>query len=124
MGRFKTKLSAGHETVATTLAWTWYLLGPHPEVGAGQHLCIGKSFAVTEATIILAAIAQRFQIELVPQPRVEAYAQQHLAATELILNSSKSARDKLKDYLINRFRAVQEERLGGLHAAELARTVM
>ena len=27
-----TLLSAGHETTATTLAWTWYLLARHPEV--------------------------------------------------------------------------------------------
>jgi cytochrome P450 len=28
---------AGHETTATTLAWTWYLLGQHPEVEAKLH---------------------------------------------------------------------------------------
>ncbi|HEX3999239.1 MAG TPA: cytochrome P450 [Pirellulales bacterium] len=27
-----TLLSAGHETTATALAWTWYLLGKHPQV--------------------------------------------------------------------------------------------
>ena len=27
-----TLLSAGHETTATTLAWTWYLLARHPEI--------------------------------------------------------------------------------------------
>ena len=27
-----TLLSAGHETTATTLAWTWYLLAQHPEI--------------------------------------------------------------------------------------------
>jgi cytochrome P450 len=35
--------------------------------GAGQRICIGKSFALMEATIILAAIFQRFRLELVPQ---------------------------------------------------------
>ncbi len=39
--------------------------------GGGEHICIGKSFAVMEATIILAAIAQRFAIELVPQQPIE-----------------------------------------------------
>jgi cytochrome P450 len=27
-----TLINAGHETTATTLAWTWYLLGSHPQV--------------------------------------------------------------------------------------------
>ncbi len=39
--------------------------------GAGPHICIGKSFAVMESTIILAAIAQRFHIELVPNQPIE-----------------------------------------------------
>ncbi len=29
-----TLINAGHETTATTLAWTWYLLGTHPDVMA------------------------------------------------------------------------------------------
>ncbi|NEO88533.1 MAG: cytochrome P450 [Spirulina sp. SIO3F2] len=33
-----TLINAGHETTATTLAWTWYLLGTHPNVMANlQH---------------------------------------------------------------------------------------
>ncbi|WP_211176378.1 cytochrome P450 [Brasilonema sp. UFV-L1] len=39
--------------------------------GAGQRICIGKSFALMEANIILAAIAQRFHIELAPNQSVE-----------------------------------------------------
>lgn len=39
--------------------------------GGGQHICIGKSFALMESTIILAAIAQRFHIELVPHQPIE-----------------------------------------------------
>ncbi|BDA66902.1 cytochrome P450 [Calothrix sp. PCC 7716] len=35
--------------------------------GAGQRICIGKSFALMEATIILVSIFQRFRLELVPQ---------------------------------------------------------
>lgn len=39
--------------------------------GAGQHICIGKNFALMESTTILATIAQRFQIELVPNHSIE-----------------------------------------------------
>lgn len=54
----------------------------------------------------------------------EAYTQQHLIDTERILHSPMSAPEKLKTYLQNRFRAVQENRLSGSHAAELARAVI
>jgi cytochrome P450 len=173
-----TLINAGHETTATALAWTWYLLGMHPEVmanlqdelettlnghsptheklpqlqytrrvfdeaqrlcpigigiprvaleddeiqgyfipkgsvftiaqyfifrhpefwenpaqfdpdrflpdqvaqrhkfayfpfGGGQHVCIGKYMSLMESTTILAAIAQRFHIELVPNQLIE-----------------------------------------------------
>jgi cytochrome P450 len=32
-----TILLAGHETTASTLSWTWYLLSRHPEAGAAMH---------------------------------------------------------------------------------------
>jgi cytochrome P450 len=32
-----TLINAGHETTATTLAWTWYLLGSYPDVMAKLH---------------------------------------------------------------------------------------
>ncbi len=54
----------------------------------------------------------------------EAYSQQHLADTEKILRSQLPADEKLKVYLVNRFRAVQENRLSGSHAAELARAMI
>lgn len=54
----------------------------------------------------------------------EAYTQHHIADTKKILRSPIPATEKLKVYLVNRFRAVQENRLGGSHAAELARTVI
>lgn len=54
----------------------------------------------------------------------KAYTRQHLIDTEKILHSPISAPEKLKSYLLNRFRAVQESRLGGSHAAELARAVI
>jgi AcrR family transcriptional regulator len=54
----------------------------------------------------------------------EADEAQHIADTEKILHSQLSAPDKLKAYLINRFRAVQENRLSGSHAAEIARAVI
>jgi AcrR family transcriptional regulator len=54
----------------------------------------------------------------------EADALQHVAATETILRSPLSAAEKLKAYLVNRFRSVQAHRLSGSHAAELARAVI
>ena len=54
----------------------------------------------------------------------ETYVQHHILDTEKILRSQTPATDKLKAYLVNRFRAVQENRLGGSHAAELARAVI
>jgi cytochrome P450 len=34
--------------------------------GAGPRLCIGSSFAMTEATLLLATIARKFRLELLP----------------------------------------------------------
>jgi cytochrome P450 len=42
--------------------------------GGGPRQCVGASFAMTEASLILAAIAQRFRMELAPDQRVEPYA--------------------------------------------------
>jgi cytochrome P450 len=42
--------------------------------GGGPRQCIGASFAMTEARLILATIAQRFRMELAPGHRVEPYA--------------------------------------------------
>ncbi|MEL6777840.1 MAG: cytochrome P450 [Cyanobacteria bacterium J06597_16] len=39
--------------------------------GAGPHVCIGKNFAVMETLMILSAIAQRFQVHLVPNQTIE-----------------------------------------------------
>jgi AcrR family transcriptional regulator len=50
--------------------------------------------------------------------------QQHIKDTERILRSAMSAPEKLKAYLVNRFRSVQIHRLGGSHAADLARSVI
>ncbi|HEU4325528.1 MAG TPA: cytochrome P450 [Roseiflexaceae bacterium] len=38
--------------------------------GGGPRLCIGQAFAMMEATLILAAVAQRFRLALVPGQRV------------------------------------------------------
>jgi cytochrome P450 len=42
--------------------------------GGGPRQCIGASFAMTEACLILAAVAKRFKMELAPGQRVEPYA--------------------------------------------------
>jgi cytochrome P450 len=34
--------------------------------GAGPHVCIGNTFAMMEITLVIATLAQRFQIELTP----------------------------------------------------------
>ncbi|MGZ7074343.1 MAG: cytochrome P450, partial [Candidatus Angelobacter sp.] len=40
--------------------------------GGGPRLCIGASFAIMEANLLLATIAQRFQLRLVPGHPVDA----------------------------------------------------
>jgi AcrR family transcriptional regulator len=54
----------------------------------------------------------------------EADVQQNLTDTERILRSPMAVPEKLKAYLVSRFRSVQTHRLGGSHAAELARAVI
>ena len=39
--------------------------------GGGPRLCIGSHFAALEATLIMAMIAQRFSLELMPGRQVE-----------------------------------------------------
>lgn len=39
--------------------------------GGGPRVCIGAGFALMEATLLLAAIAQRFRLRLVPHQRIE-----------------------------------------------------
>lgn len=54
----------------------------------------------------------------------EADAQQYLEEVEKVLRSQMSASEKLKAYLVIRFRSVQAHRLSGSHIAELARVVI
>lgn len=54
----------------------------------------------------------------------EYFAQKHLADTEVILKSQISATEKLKAYILNRFRASEDSHQSGSHAAELARAVI
>ena len=42
--------------------------------GGGPRQCIGAGFAMTEARLVLAAVAQRFKMEHPPGQRVEPYA--------------------------------------------------
>jgi cytochrome P450 len=39
--------------------------------GGGQRMCIGSGFATMEATLLLASVAQRFRLELVPGQTIE-----------------------------------------------------
>jgi cytochrome P450 len=42
---------AGHETTALTLAWTWYLIGKHPEVEKRFHAELDEVLSGREATM-------------------------------------------------------------------------
>jgi cytochrome P450 len=42
--------------------------------GGGQHQCIGTSFALVEANLLLGTLAQRLSLQLVPGHRVEPQA--------------------------------------------------
>jgi len=39
--------------------------------GGGEHVCIGNSFAMMEAALLLATIAQRYDLKLVPDQIIE-----------------------------------------------------
>jgi len=42
--------------------------------GGGRRICIGAAFALSEATLLLATIAQRYRLELLPGHPVEPQA--------------------------------------------------
>jgi cytochrome P450 len=42
--------------------------------GGGPRVCIGAGFAMMEATLLLAAVAQRFRLRLVPGQKIEPLA--------------------------------------------------
>ena len=42
--------------------------------GAGQRVCLGQSFAMMETTLILATVAQKFQLKLIPDQKVEPWS--------------------------------------------------
>lgn len=51
--------------------------------GAGRHQCIGEAFAWTEATIVLASVAQHWRLEPVPGHPVEVNSLSTLKPTQL-----------------------------------------
>lgn len=60
--RFSPEISAGRDRLA-------YL-----PFGFGPRICIGAAFAMTEAVLILATLAQRFRLRVAPAARIEPYA--------------------------------------------------
>lgn len=54
----------------------------------------------------------------------EAFAQRHVEAAETILRSPISPVEKLRSYILNRFRAAQETRISSAHAAEIIRIAL
>lgn len=46
----------------------------HVPFGAGPRQCIGNHFAVTEMLVVVATLAQQFQLRLVPGHHVEPHA--------------------------------------------------
>jgi cytochrome P450 len=53
--------------------------------GGGQRVCIGNTFALMEATLVLATIAQRFRFSLEPGPTVVPYPQLTLQPNRAIM---------------------------------------
>jgi cytochrome P450 len=57
------RFARGEEEKLPRMAWAPF--------GAGPRACIGKAFAMMEARLLLATIAQRFRLALVPGHAVE-----------------------------------------------------
>ncbi|MFZ3118365.1 MAG: cytochrome P450 [Variovorax sp.] len=90
-----TLIVAGHETTASTLNWTWYLLSRHPEAEAALHAAIGN-----------AAPAEAVPDQALATPFASAdYVQQVL---------QEALRLYPPVWLFSR-RALQEDTLGGYH---------
>lgn len=54
----------------------------------------------------------------------EAFAEKHHRFARKIVEDPRRADEKLREYVVNRFKAVEETRSGSSHAADIARTVM
>ena len=49
--------------------------------GGGPRVCIAQSFAMMESVLILAAIARRFRLEIMPGPEIRPWATMTLRPT-------------------------------------------
>lgn len=54
----------------------------------------------------------------------EAFAEKHQSFARKIVQEDRHCAEKLRDYVVHRFKAVEETRTGSSHAADIARTVM
>lgn len=90
-----TLIVAGHETTASTLNWTWYLLSRHPEAEAALHA------AIANATPAEAAPDQALATPFASADYVEQVLQEALRLYPPV-------------WLFSR-RALQEDTLGGYH---------
>jgi TetR/AcrR family fatty acid metabolism transcriptional regulator len=54
----------------------------------------------------------------------DAFAEKHQKFARKIVTDQRQSDEKLRDYVVNRFKAIEETRSGSSHAADIARTVM
>jgi cytochrome P450 len=74
-----TLVIAGSETTGNTIAWACCLLAQHPQI----RNCIGEGFAWAESTLLLSAIAARWQLRLADGTAVHPVISSTLVPSEL-----------------------------------------